>query len=70
VLAEGATAYDAPQRFRLMERRAAEVSKPIRANSGQWRRELSSVEIAQIRERTSDLWRALGGDPDDGGYRD
>jgi hypothetical protein len=71
VLADGATAYDeARQRFRLMERRAAQVRQPIRANSGQWRRQLTAAEIALIRAETAVVWRALGGDPEGDGYLD
>jgi hypothetical protein len=70
VLAEGATAYDAPQRFRHMERRAAQVRAPIHANSGQWRHELAPDEIARIRAAAGPLWSALGGDPDGDGYLD
>ena len=70
VLAEGATVFDAPQRFRHLERRAAQVRAPIHANTGQWREALTPAEIAQIRARTGTLWSAMGGDPETGGWRD
>ena len=49
-----------------MELRARHVAEPVRPNSGQWRTELSPLEIARIRRRTSALWRVLGGDPETG----
>jgi hypothetical protein len=71
VLATGPSAYGSvAQRTPTMRLRADQVGRPIRPNTGQWRRELAPEEVARVRERTEALWLALGGAPGSDGYRD
>jgi len=67
VLADRVTGYGTlARRGSTTELRARQVAESVRPNSGQWRTELTSSEIAQVRRRTAMLWRALGGDPETG----